>query len=42
MTGQAQVVAGFGAKWIGVQDAPEIQKRILEQIKLVNEQAKKL
>ena len=30
MTGQAQVTAGFGAKWIGVKDAPEIQKRILE------------
>jgi len=46
MTGQAQPAAAFsgglGAKWIGVKDAPEIQKRILEQIKLVNENTKRL
>jgi uncharacterized membrane protein YdbT with pleckstrin-like domain len=37
MTGQAQPGADFGAKWIGVQDAPEVQKRILEEVKKVNE-----
>ncbi len=42
MTGQTQATAGLGAKWIGVQDAPEIQKRILEQIKQVNERSKTL
>ena len=46
MTGQTQAAqafgGGFGAKWIGVKDAPEIQKRILEQIKQVNEHTKKL
>jgi uncharacterized membrane protein YdbT with pleckstrin-like domain len=46
MTGQTQIRNAFGsglsAKWIGVQDAPEIQKRILEQIKQVNENTKKL
>jgi uncharacterized membrane protein YdbT with pleckstrin-like domain len=42
MTGQTQPSAGFGAKWIGVKDAPEIQKRILEQIRQVNENTKRL
>lgn len=42
MTGKTQTTAGLGAKWIGVQDAPKIQKRILEQIKQVNEHTKKL
>jgi uncharacterized membrane protein YdbT with pleckstrin-like domain len=41
MTGQIRT-AGLGAKWIGVRDAPEVQKRILEEIKRVNEQTKKL
>jgi uncharacterized membrane protein YdbT with pleckstrin-like domain len=38
MTGQTQQEMGMGAKWIGVQEAPEIQKRILEEIKKVNAQ----
>jgi len=42
MTGQTQSKAGLGAKWIGVKDAPEIQKRILEQIKQVNENTRRL
>jgi len=46
MTGQTQTEMpsgpGMGAKWIGVKDAPEIQKRILEQIKQVNENTRKL
>jgi len=46
MTGQTQTRnafgPGMGAKWIGVKDAPEIQKRILEQIKQVNENTRKL
>lgn len=42
MTGQTQDIAGFGAKWIGVCDAPEVQKRILEEIRRVNEHTKKL
>jgi hypothetical protein len=46
MTGQIQFRNSFGsglsAKWIGVKDAPEIQKRILEQIKQVNENTRKL
>ena len=46
MTGQTQQAqvfgGGFGAKWIGVKDAPEVQKRILEQIRQVNEHTKKL
>ena len=45
MTGQTQTAAGWGtlgAKWIGVKDAPEIQRRILEQIKQVNEHTQKL
>jgi len=46
MTGQTQIRTAFGsgsgAKWIGVKDAPEIQKRILEQIKQVNENSKRL
>jgi hypothetical protein len=42
MTGQTQPTAGLGAKWIGVKDAPEIQKRILEQIKQVNENTRRL
>ena len=36
MTGQTQPEMGMGAKWIGVEDAPEIQKRILEEIRKVN------
>ena len=46
MTGQIQLRnnfgSGLGAKWIGVENAPEIQKRILEQIKRANERAKSL
>ncbi len=42
MTGQTLPTAGLGAKWIGVMDAPEIQKRILEEIKKANEHTKKL
>ena len=46
MTGQTQVRPGYGsdlsAKWIGVIDAPDVQKRILEQIKQVNENTKKI
>jgi hypothetical protein len=46
MTGQTQMrnafSSGLGAKWIGVKDAPEIQKQILEQIKQVNENTKRL
>lgn len=45
MTGQtitAGNLGGLGAKWIGVPDAPEIQKRILEQVKHVNESGRKL
>ena len=44
MTGQSQVRGGLGAgaKWIGVKEAPEIQKRILEQIRQVNQQARNL
>lgn len=36
MTGQASPQNPLGAKWIGVIDAPEIQKRILEEIKAAN------
>jgi len=42
MTGQVRPGQDAGAKWIGVIDAPEIQKRILEQIRKVNEQTKQL
>ncbi len=46
MTGQTQaspgLTLGFGAKWIGVKDAPEVQKRILEQVKQVNEYSKRI
>jgi uncharacterized membrane protein YdbT with pleckstrin-like domain len=42
MTGQTHSPSSLGAKWIGVKDAPEIQKRILEQIKHVNENTKRL
>jgi uncharacterized membrane protein YdbT with pleckstrin-like domain len=46
MTGQSQVRANIGgalgAKWIGVKDAPEIQKRILEQVGRVNERTRRL
>lgn len=42
MTGQTQLEMGLGAKWIGVKDAPEIQKRILEEVKKVNEQRGKI
>jgi len=42
MTGQMSNLNNLGAKWIGVKDAPEVQKRILEQIKLVNERTRPL
>ncbi len=49
MTGQTVTAANLGAflgalgaKWIGVPNAPEIQKRILEQVKHVNESGRKL
>src|SRR5258708_11538182 len=42
MTGQTGPNTDLGAKWIGVKDAPEIQKRILEEIKRVNERTKQL
>ena len=32
----------LGARWIGVKDAPDIQKRILEEIKRVNEHSRKI
>jgi uncharacterized membrane protein YdbT with pleckstrin-like domain len=34
MTGQTQM--DMGARWIGVEDAPDVQKRILEEIRRVN------
>ena len=42
MTGQMHAVSGLGAKWIGVKDAAEVQKRVLEQIREVNERTRKL
>ena len=45
MTGQSQYEAAtgtLGARWIGVKDAPDIQKRILEEIKRVNEHSRKI
>ena len=42
MTGQMNAVSGLGAKWIGVKDAAEVQKRVLEQIREVNERTRKL
>jgi uncharacterized membrane protein YdbT with pleckstrin-like domain len=46
MTGQTQMRPGLGgatgAKWIGVINAPEIQKLILEQVGQTNERAKRL
>ena len=36
MTGQTFSRGGGGAKWIGVKDAPEVQKRILEEVQRVN------
>ena len=39
MTGQTQPEMGMGAKWIGVVDAPEVQKRILEEIRKANAHA---
>ena len=36
MTGQTFSRSGGGAKWIGVKDAPEVQKRILEEVQRVN------
>jgi uncharacterized membrane protein YdbT with pleckstrin-like domain len=43
MTGQTQPTnANLGAKWIGVQNAPDVQKRILEEIQRVNESSKKV
>jgi uncharacterized membrane protein YdbT with pleckstrin-like domain len=44
MAGQSLQQAGFSSfssNWIGVKDAPEIQKRILEEIKRVNEKNQK-
>jgi uncharacterized membrane protein YdbT with pleckstrin-like domain len=41
MTGQTPATS-IGAKWIGVEEAPEVQKRILEQIRQVNESARRL
>jgi uncharacterized membrane protein YdbT with pleckstrin-like domain len=44
MTGQSQIRAGIGAlagaKWIGVKDAPEVQKLILEQVDQINRRTK--
>ena len=42
MTGQSPRAAGLGGTWIGVRDAPEIQRRILEEIRRVNEHTKRL
>ena len=42
MTGQVRPGADMGNTWIGVLNAPEIQKRILEEIKRVNERTKGL
>ena len=42
MTGQTQPEAGFGAQWIGVQNAPEVQKLILEEIRKVNSHSGKI
>ena len=42
MAGQMANQVAFGSKWIGVKDAPEVQKRILEEIRRVNEYARKL
>lgn len=42
MTGQTPATSGWGAKWIGVREAPDVQKRILEEIKRVNENTKRL
>ena len=42
MTGQTQLATTLGAKWIGVENAPEIQKQILEQIRHVNESTRRL
>src|SRR3982074_1446141 len=42
MTGQMRAVSGLGAKWIGVKEGPEVQKRVLEQIREVNERTRKL
>jgi hypothetical protein len=36
MTGQSQLGLDRGAKWLGVEDAPRVQKRILEEVKKVN------
>jgi uncharacterized membrane protein YdbT with pleckstrin-like domain len=42
MTGQSQAAGSFGAKWIGVEDAPEIQRRVLQQVREVNETARRV
>jgi len=42
MTGQTQPEIGMGAKWIGVENAPEVQKRILEEIRTVNTQSRRI
>ena len=42
MTGQTQQEMGMGAKWIGVRNAPEVQKQILEEIRTVNTQSRKI
>jgi len=42
MAGQNTNQYTFGSKWIGVKGAPEVQKRILEEIRRVNEHTRKL
>jgi uncharacterized membrane protein YdbT with pleckstrin-like domain len=46
MTGQTQIRASLGAamgaKWIGVKDAPEVQKLILQQVGQINERTRGL
>lgn len=42
MTGQSQAAGSFGAKWIGVEDAPEVQRQVLQQVREVNEAAKRV
>jgi uncharacterized membrane protein YdbT with pleckstrin-like domain len=42
MTGQSQAAGSFGAKWIGVEDAPEVQRRVLQQVRDVNESSRRI
>lgn len=42
MTGQTFSPGGGSAKWIGVKDAPEVQKRILEEMQRVNSLARRI